>query len=328
MTRRLNPALLFAAPLLALTSLGVPTASAGWDNVFQVTCHNCRKERVSYAAPAEPCPPQREVRYEQRCYYEPVTVMKPERYTEEVPVRVRSYYWDPVTTYTRSSYYDPCSGQCQEVCVPKTCYVRKEQCNTVMKYVERMRMVPTQVNRKVCETRPVVTYYGPITRKYENCDPCDLPPTGGTPRVDELRQNAPSVLPESSSTIPPQQLPTMPQSRPGSSGFRPVNPTPTRNYSGTVNAHTTSRTPSTTVRGEVLASDKATPQPGAKVVFMNAKNPATREYATADAFGHFDTKLPAGEWYVYLGSGNGKAAYHSKVTLGEQESRTFKVVSR
>ena len=324
----MTPTPRLAVPLLAAVGLltSAPVASAGWDNVFQVCCHDCKpRRRASYYA-AEPCPEQREVRYEQRCYYEPVTVMKPERYTEEVPVRVRSYYWDPVTTYTRSSYYDPCTGQCQDICVPRTSYVRKEQCNTVMRYVERIRMVPTQVNRKVCESRPVVTYYGPVTKRYENCDTCELPPAGAgpAPRVDELRQNPPSVLPESSgSTIPPLRdpLPTTPNSR---SRYAP----PPSTYTGKVNARTTSRTAPAAVRGEVVANDQLTPRPGAKLVFVNADDLKQREYVTADAFGNFDLKLPAGEWHMYVGHGDGRASYHKKVSIGEYEARQFTVVSR
>ena len=315
-----------AVPLLAAAGLlgDASPVLAGWDNVFQVCCHDCKpRPRTSYYA-AEPCPEQREVRYEQRCYYEPVTVMKPERFTEEVPVRVRSYYWDPVTTYTRSSYYDPCTGQCQDICVPRTSYVRKEQCNTVMRYVERIRMVPTQVNRKVCESRPVVTYYGPVTKRYENCDTCELPPAGAAPKVDEYRQNPPSVLPEASgSNIPPQSLPITPNSR---SRFAPPPSQPA--YSGKVNARTTSRTAPSTIRGEVVTQDQLTPRPGAKVVFVNAADLTQREYTAADAFGNFDLKLPAGEWYVYVGNGDGRASYLRKISVGEYEARQFTVVSR
>ena len=39
-------------------------------------------------------------------------------------------------------------------------------------------------------------------------------------------------------------------------------------------------------------------------------------------------KLPAGEWYVYLGNGDGRASYHKKITVGEYDAREFKVVSR
>jgi hypothetical protein len=293
-------------------------ASAGWDNVFQVCCHDCRilPRRSYYAAPA---PAQRQVNYEQRCYYEPVTVMKPVTERVEVPVQVKSYYWDPVTTYTRSSYYDPCTGCCQDICVPRTSYVRRESCNTVMRYVERIRMVPTQVNRKVCETRPVVTYYGPVTKTYD-CDPCDLPPAGGSaPRVDVVPGSPPGVSSDPGDRIAPPNIPTSPNSLPRTA---PPSARPVRG----VNALTTSR--SATVRGEVVRNDQITPQPGAKLVFLSAANTAVREYAQADAFGNFDVKLPAGDWHVYVGTGDGRAHYHKKVTIGEYDSRDFKVVSR
>ena len=213
-----------AVPLAAFAGLLTTggTAAAGWDNVFQVCCNDCRpRARASYYA--DPCPtpcPQQKVEYQRSYYYEPVTVMKPERVAEEVPVRVRSYYWEPVTSYTYTSYYDPCTCQCQQIAVPRTSYVRKESCNTVMRYVERIRMVPVQVQRKVEVTRPVVTYYGPETRRYLPAD-CELPPVGVAgpaapvappvgPRVDELRVNPPSVMPDSTSTIPPTQLPISP----------------------------------------------------------------------------------------------------------------------
>jgi hypothetical protein len=312
-----------ASPLLAAAGLfgQARPAAAAWDNVFQVCCHDCkaRPQTSYYAAPA--CPPKQEVRYEQRCYYEPVTVMRAERYTEGVPVQVKSYYWDPVTTYSRSSYYDPCTGCSQDICVPRTSYVRREQCNTVMRYVERIRMVPTQVNRKVCETRPVVTYYGPTTKTYD-CPTCELPAAGSAPRVDEFRQNPPVVTPEGGGTIPPQTLPTIPGSLPRAM------PQTRPSYSGTVNARTTSRPAAATVRGEVVLNDQVTPRAGAKLVFMNVAAQDQREFVTADQFGNFDVKLPAGEWYVYIGNGDGRANFHKKITIGEYDSREFKVVSR
>ena len=189
-------------------------AEAGWDNVFQVCCHDCRPRATRSYFRADNCEPQpeRRVEYQRSYYMEPVTVMKAERYTEEVPVKVKSYFWDPVTTYTYSSYYDPCTCKCQEIAVPRTSYVRKEQCNTVMRYVERIRMVPTQVQRKVEVVRPVVTYYYPETRRYAPSD-CELPAGGATPRVDEFRGSQPAVIQERD-MIPPTDLPIRGQSRP------------------------------------------------------------------------------------------------------------------
>ena len=60
----------------------------------------------------------------------------------------------------------------------------------------------------------------------------------------------------------------------------------------------------------------------------SAANTEVREYTAADAFGNFDLKLPAGDWYVYLGNGDGRANFHKKVSLGDADARDFKVVSR
>lgn len=92
------------------------------------------------------------------------------------------------------------------------------------------------------------------------------------------------------------------------------------------NARTTSL--STAIRGEVVQNDQLTPRPGAKLVFMSVEDTDKREYVTADQFGNFDINLPAGEWYMYIGQGNGKAVFHKKLTIGEAPSKSFKVVSR
>jgi len=300
-------------------------ASASWNSVFLVSCNDCtpRPIRRAFASPSlAPSQPQ-EVQYEQKCYYEPVKILRAERYTEEVPVRVKSYYWDPVTTYSYRSYYDSCSNQCQQIAVPRTSYVRKEQCDTVMKAVERTRMVPVEVARKVCETRPVVTYYGPTTRTYGPLEP--IVPSGSTPvpRVDEFRSPPPGVMPKERETIAPQQLPTSSVEL-----SKPKTPPATSNYPKT-NAFSTSHTVmKTMIRGEVVAKDQQTPLSGAKLVFVSAGDHNLREYAKADEFGGFDLKLPPGDWHMYVGSGNGQASYFKKITINEGEARNFTVVNR
>lgn len=324
--------LLTIAGMLA-TSL---PAFAGWNTVFTATCcdrpriaqrpstskscDTCAPAPVVAQAPCDTCAPRTsaKVEYERTCYTVPVTVMRPERYTEEIATQVKSYYWEPVTSYTYRSYYDSCSGACQQIQVPRTSYVRKEECNTVMKAVERMRMVPVQVERQVCESRPVITSYGPVTKTYGPLTPA------GTPHVEQQRQ--PSVYQDD--RIAPQGLPgtpggtsnpksTVPQPMPIQSNFRQ-------------NALTTSHTRETDgkLAGEVVKQDKTTPVANAKLVFVNAANTEQREYATADAFGSFEKKLGAGEWYLYVGPGDGKASYHSKVTVKEGNTRSVMVASR
>ena len=83
-----------------------------------------------------------------------------------------------------------------------------------------------------------------------------------------------------------------------------------------------------TVRGEVVLHDQITPRAGAKLVFLNADKPEQKEYATANAFGEFDVRLPAGNWYMYVGGEAGKATYHKKLSLGDRDTVDYKVVSR
>ena len=312
----------FSVVVVAALLGSADAAQAGWDNVFQVCCNDCRPRTIiSYAAPAPvaACAPPAQVQYQQRCFYEPVTVMQPQRVVEAVPVQTRSYYYEPVTSYTYRSFYDPCSCTCQQIAIPRTSYRLREQCNTVMRYVERIQMVPVQTQRKVCETQPVVTYYGAPTRTYYA--PTEVVPVApvapAAPRVEEVPGTAPSVLPESTDRISPPGVPTTP----GTS--YPRSPRPS-----TFNARTTSSPTLTGLSGEVVARDTVTPRPGVKLVFVNANDLQKREYVTTDSFGQFDVRLAAGTWYLYLGDGNGRAEYHKKLEVSDSQSASYKVVSR
>src|SRR5262249_3680972 len=121
---------------------------------------------------------------------------------------------------------------------------------------------------------------------------------------------------------PPMNLPTQPGSPGGASNPRPGTNTKLRPDK------TASRSSIVSVRGEVVLPDQLTPRPNAKLVFMNADKPEQKEYATANAFGEFDVRLPAGDWYLYIGGDNGKATYHKKISVGDRDSYDYKVVSR
>ena len=315
MTRLLR----FAAPLLAVAG-SADFASAGWNNVYQVTCWGCRKARSdSYYTPA-PAPSRSSYRlshYETETRSETVTVMRPERVVEQVPTTERRSYYEPVTTYTRSSYYDPVTGCCQTVEKPTTRMIRREECSTVMKAVERLQMVPTQVERQYEVRRPV--YYGPEEKVYK-APTCALPgaSAGSSPQVDVIRSQGPTIAPAGGETILPQNIPTNPGS--GMSAPRVMPP-------AKVNGRTTSLAKATAVRGEVVRPDQATPLAGAKLVLVSAADSKTREYATADEFGRFEASVPAGTYHLYVGDGHGKASFHKTLRLEEAE-RTFTVVSR
>lgn len=309
--RTLRTLTLTAAGLLAPAT----SALAGWDNVFQVACRDCAPRRSNYAPVQAPSTSRYETRYEENCREEVVTVNKPTLVGEQVPVQVRSYYNDPVTTYTTRSYRNPQTGCTEQISVPRTCYVRREECNTVMRYIERMQMVPTQVTRKVCEKTPITTIVGPTTRSYSyDCDNCKLPPNTSArpaqPQVEMIPGRPPVTTPEEALPripAPAQAMPTIPLS-----GSRPK---PTTSFSGKVDARTTSYS-AATLHGEVTLADRLTPRPGAKVVFLSATDLTHRVNAVADGFGNFEAALPAGEWFVYLGEGSGRAAYQRTVRVG------------
>jgi hypothetical protein len=310
--------------LLALGLLNAasatPRAAAAWDNVFQVCCHDCRP-RVSFALPCPPpCPPdpcpQPEVRisYVQRTYYQPVTEYVRKTYYEPVVKQVTSYYYEPVTTYRYTTYYDPCTGCPQRVCVPCTSYRLRAQCNSVTSYVERCAMVPVTTLKPVTYQQPVVSYYYPPS----SSSFYPIPPAITTPpSVEQLRDNPPNVMPNNGSDkLPPMDLPVPGTSnpKPGNTKLRPEK--------------TVSRPSLVTVRGEVVLNDQITPRGGAKLVFMNAEKPDHKEYVTANNFGEFDLRLPAGTWYLYVGGESGKAIYHKKIELGDRETVDYKIVSR
>lgn len=330
-----------AAPAVALAGLlaAAPPATAGWDNVFQVCCNDCRP-RASFYAPAAPCPqpcpqpcpkPEARVSYVQRCYYQPVTEYKRETYYTPCQEQVKSYYWEPTCSYRYSCYYDPCTGCPQQIATPVTSYRLREKCNTVTRWIERCRMVPVTSYRPVTTLQPVVTYYYPPQVSSSSCYTPGLPliPAdqlhGGapaTPRVDELRQNPPGVLPDRPmETIPRTDLPTNPGSYP-----RPM--PPKTNTSSSKNANFAARPRSATLRGEVVSNDRQTPRGNTRVIFMNADRQEVRIPATTNAFGEFDVSLPAGNWYVYLSTGDGRAVYHKKIAVQEYDNPTYRVVSR
>jgi hypothetical protein len=313
MTLNLRRLVLSSLGLLATSTL----AQAGWNSVAHLTCNEPRRSSFKPVETTQPHTAQ----YESRSYYEPVTVMK--KQIEEVPyeVKVKSYYWDPVETYVRRSYYDPCSGQCQQIDVPRTSYVRKEECRTETRYMEKVRMVPVQVQREVTETRPIYTYYGPVQRKYGPT--IERTPTTeefrGAPRLEMERKGGGSDVNGGWVPIPGTNLPTSPASKFESK--KPTTVTPPQPQSS-FNALTTSMTKKSTgaaVFGDVFKSDKATPATEAKVVFVNAADLNERVYATADAFGSFEATLPAGDWHVYGGPGTGKAELIGKLTTKDGE---------
>lgn len=318
---------------LALAACGVlgsaAPAAAAWDNVFQVCCHDCPRPSSSYSPPAPACPapcPQPEMRisYVQRCYYQPVTEMVRKSYYEAVTRNVTSYYYEPVQECRYATYYDPCTGCPQRVSVPTTSYRLRSKCNAVTSYVERCAMVPVTSLRPVTVRQPVVSYYYPPAPACP--DPCPpasaaLPAPAG-PTIERV----PAVTGPGADegTLPPQNLPPKP---PGETARPRTGPAAQPRYRNDKTASAT-KPAAVTVRGEVVQANQLTPRAGARLVFVNADQTDQREYATANGYGEFDLKLPAGTWYLYLGSADGRAVYHKKMTLGDRDTYDYKVVSR
>jgi hypothetical protein len=258
------------------------------------------------------------ISYVQRTYYQPVTEYVRKSYFEPVTKNVTSYYYEPVTTYKYSTYYDPCTGCPQKVCTPCTSYCLRSKCCSVTSYVERCAMVPVCTLKPVCVQQPVVSYYYPPQQCCPTSSFYPQPPAAGHgPAITETRDNQPGVVPGGSDTLPPMNLPTGPNMsnpRPGVTKLRPEK--------------TVARSSTVSVRGEVVLNDQFTPRGGAKLVFMNADKPEQREYATANTYGEFDLRLPAGTWYMYVGGSQGQASYHKKITVGDRDTVDYKVVSR
>jgi hypothetical protein len=301
--------------LVALSAVGVTagadTAFAGWNNVAQLTCGDCRP-RTSYRI-ADDCCEKPEVRrsYVQRTYYQPVTEWKCEKYLEPVQVKVRSSFYEPVTSYTYSSYYDPCSGECQRIATPHTSYRLRTECNTALKYVERTRMVPVETLKPVTVMQPVVSYYYPPRRVNSGrlIDPSELqdaPAPRPIPQTDIERTGGQELIPNPSvPAAPPKNMP-----------------------SGTSRARTASLAKAAAIRGEVVERDRKTPRANTKVIFLNAADGTTREETQTNEFGEFSANLPAGEWHLYLGTGTGKAGFHSTLKMEGGQTRDVTVASR
>jgi hypothetical protein len=291
----------------AVASLGLAgSLQAGWTNVAQLTCGDCRP-RTSYKAPDCEKPEIRRS-YVQRTYYQPQTEWKAEKYLEPVKVNVRSSFYEPVTSYSYSSYYDPCSGQCQQIATPRTEYRLRESCNTAYKYVERTRMVPVQTLKPVTYMQPVVSYYyppRPVVGGQRLIDPSEVEPYRAAPQTEIERMGG-------SELIPNQKVPaTPPQAMP----------------EGTSRARTAGYTRATGLRGELVERDRVTPKAETKLIFLNAADKSRREIRT-NGHGEFDVALSAGEWHVYVGTGTGTANFHSTVTLKDGQTRDVTVASR
>jgi hypothetical protein len=316
-----------AGGALTLLLLAPSFAPAAWDNVFQVTCCG-RKQVAAYASPCcpPPCPttccaPPPCPSYVQRSYYQPVTSYQSYSYYEPVTTYKTSYYYEPVCSYSYSCYVDPCTGCSQQVATPVTSYRLRTQCNACQSYVQRCGYRPVTSYRQSFYWEQVAAPACPTCGPAVAAAPC---PTCGPVAAAQTVPGSPSL------NLPQPGLGenrTMPQAGVGENREQyympPANPSNLRtppvaapikfDHLASLNS---------AVKGQVVTADYA-PRSGAQVVFVNARHQDDRQTTTADAAGHYQANLPAGEWYVYVDS-----TYHNKIDVKASEARQITIVSR
>jgi hypothetical protein len=333
--------------------LSAPAAApAAWNNVFQVTCHGCNKRPTvsAFIAPApvvaaSPCCPQT-VQYVQRTMYTPVTTFEPVCTQVPVTSHFTSFYWEPVRGYTYSSYFDPCTCTCKSIATPVCSYRLRSQCNSVTNYVQRISYRPVTTMRQSCylEAVPVNPCCPPAVAAV--AAPVTAAPSGPIVAVPQpgvtppLNLQSPEPALNEQRTLPNAATPS-PGLGDGSSSYyippltgqslRPVPGAPVPPANVPVRPGQIAMRPTANgapgVSGQVVASN-FTPRGGAQMVFVSVQKQDLRVAATADSAGRFHVDLPAGGWYVYLAGADGKATYHSQLTVKPSESRNLTVVSR
>jgi hypothetical protein len=159
--------------------------------------------------------------------------------------------------------------------------------------------------------QPVVSYYyppKPVRGGARLIDPSEVEPyrpAVPAPQAEIERTGGVELLPNQNVPATPPR--TMPE--------------------GTSRSRTASYAKSTGIRGELVERDRITPRAETKLIFVNAASQDRKEVRTNN-HGEFELPLTAGEWHVYVGTGTGKAGFHSTLTLAEGQTRDLTVASR
>jgi len=346
---------------LGLITVSASPAEAAWNNVFQVTCWNCRSHSSSssyylapspvysgyspaysaYSAPAangccDPCQ-QCTTKYVQRCYYQPVTCYQTQTYYEPVTTYTTKTYYEPVTTYRYSCYYDPCSCRYQQVATPCTSYVARQQCCPVQSWVQRCAQVPVTTYRQSFYWEPQTTC----------CSTTAGPaPCAVAPPVVGGQQTPPPVVGGQQTPPPPvvdgktgpgnyneyynnpkdQQQSQSRQIAPNGGKVQvPVTPSPTLPANAKLDKIASSN--GSMVQGQIV-NDANAPRAGVQVIFVSAKRQAPEQTVTTNSTGRFEVDLPQGEWLVYVRSTDGQQVYHSRIDVGAKQKAPIVLVSR
>lgn len=320
---------------------------AGWDNVFQICCHSQRRPVVSNYAPNACCPqPVCATQYVQRSYYQPVTSYQTRMYYEPVTTQRTSYYYEPVASYRTSSYYDPCTCSYQQVAVPTTSYQLRAQSCPVQSWVARCVQVPVQTYQQSYYWEPVTTCTSttvgaPIHALPGTPAPAmAAPPMGRTPGVSEQRFPATPGVSEqpgrgNGGSNTDRYYAPQPMTPGSGSSLRPrapLTPPPTVRLDKIVAVPQGERlspmwAEPSGVEGVVQRKD-ASPQVGARLLFVSTARQGLRQTTTTDRVGQFRVNLGSGEWLVYLHSAEGIPVFHSKLDVRENEGRKVTLMSR
>jgi hypothetical protein len=248
--------------------------------------------------------------YQTQTYYEPVTTY------------VTRTYYQPVTTYRYSCYYDPCTCSYQQVAVPCTSYVARQQCCPVQTWVQRCCKVPVTTYQKSCYWEPQTTCCttsggGGIVTMPPAVDgkpyqPPQIEEKGGVaPKYEELYGGGAKDM----SQKPERQLVPV-----------PVKPAPTAKPPA-VKLDRIALGDGTVIQGQVV-SDKNAPKGGTQLTFVSAQKQTADKNVTANASGEFEIELPPGGWYVYVRSNDGTQVYHSRIEIEAKQKTPIVLVSR
>lgn len=332
-----------ASVALAAILYAPGTASAAWDNVFQVTC-NCSPRTSGFLSPSysvgyaaapccpTPCCPQ--TAYVQRSYYQPVTCYRPVVTNEPVVSYRTSYYWEPLTTCSYSCYVDPCTGCSTQVATPSVSYRLRSQCNAVTSYVQRVCYQPVTTLRQSF-------YYEPVTVMPPSCPPLAAAPILSVPGPvtnPPVTINPPttteSTVTPPQSPAPPLNLPQDNRTMPGANSYRmPVSPNtplpvpvaPTATAPRPDQIASTGGMTGTVVKN---VNSNFQPLPGARLRFVSTQDMTRQQVVTADGAGHFQVSLIPGAWKLFMDDTHGQPVLHSQVDVKSNDTRLVTLVSR
>lgn len=327
----LSPTSLIACALVVWSA---GSAEAAWNNVFQVTCWNCKSQQSStsyYQPPVAAAPAQVSAdgnssqqcstNYVQRSYYEPVTSYERKSYYEPVTTYRTSYYYEPVTQCRTSYYYDPCSCSYKPVSTQQTSYALKAQQSPVTSYVERCYNQPVTSYRLSYYYQPVTTccttttgapiqnipQAGPVAPAIA-APPAPMAPATAPPPLAPI---APSVGEQRS--IPPM-APGINETRsPGASFNRGAAPQPAPVPRPDRIASNNLLVP---VQGQLTGTSNR-PVSNASLWLVGKGN--VQVPVSTDALGRFSAQVPAGTWNVYLSSREGNRFVSTVAANGSSE---------